>query len=115
MQIVRLWRSDVRVSIVLVSALACSAFGLAQVSNPPGAAAVNDAAREEPIELSPFTVSSTQDRGYQAQSSLGGSRLKTNLKDVAAPTSASQRWRGTSATFCTTRRLICSAIGCEPN
>jgi iron complex outermembrane receptor protein len=38
--------------------------------------------------LSPFMVESTQDRGYQAQTTLAGSRLKTNLKDVASPTSA---------------------------
>lgn len=42
----------------------------------------------EVVELSPFSVSTTQDRGYTAQSSLGGSRLKANLKDVASPTSA---------------------------
>jgi len=42
----------------------------------------------EIVELTPFTVTSTQDRGYQAQSTLGGSRLRTNLKDVAAPTTA---------------------------
>ena len=42
--------------------------------------------REEITVLSPFTVSSTGDRGYQPQSTLGGSRLRTDLKDVAAPT-----------------------------
>jgi outer membrane receptor protein involved in Fe transport len=40
------------------------------------------------VELSPFTVTTTEDRGYQAQTSLGGSRLKTNLKDIASPTTA---------------------------
>lgn len=40
----------------------------------------------EIVELTPFTVTSTQDRGYQAQSTLGGSRLRTDLKDVASPT-----------------------------
>jgi iron complex outermembrane receptor protein len=46
------------------------------------------AAGAEVVELTPFTVSTTLDRGYQAQSTLGGSRLRTDLKDVAAPTSA---------------------------
>jgi iron complex outermembrane recepter protein len=46
------------------------------------------AAASEVVELTPFTVTSTKDRGYQAQSSLGGSRLRTDLKDVASPTSA---------------------------
>lgn len=40
------------------------------------------------IELAPFTVNASEDRGYQAQSSLGGTRLKTDLKDIASPTSA---------------------------
>lgn len=40
------------------------------------------------IVLSPFMVETTQDRGYQAQTTLAGSRLNSNLKDVASPTSA---------------------------
>jgi outer membrane receptor protein involved in Fe transport len=46
------------------------------------------AAGTEVVELSPFTVSTNLDRGYRAQSTLGGSRLRTDLKDVAAPTTA---------------------------
>ncbi len=56
----------------------------AQVTTP----ATKSAAAEEPIELSPFVVNSTEDRGYQAQSTLSGSRMKTDLKDLAAPVSA---------------------------
>ena len=40
------------------------------------------------VVLSPFEVSSNRDRGYQAQTTLAGSRLNSNLKDVASPTSA---------------------------
>ena len=47
-----------------------------------------DGSKEEVVELNPFVVTSKGDRGYQAQSTLGGSRLKSNLKDVAAPTTA---------------------------
>lgn len=36
------------------------------------------------ITLSPFEVSATQDTGYAGQDTLSGSRLRTNLKDVAA-------------------------------
>lgn len=39
---------------------------------------------EEIIELSPFEVVSSQDKGYAATSSLAGSRLNTELRDVAA-------------------------------
>lgn len=40
------------------------------------------------VLLSPFEVSTDRDRGYQAQTTLAGSRLNSSLKDVASPTSA---------------------------
>ena len=55
---------------------------------PPTADELKKAAGPEVVELTPFTVSTALDRGYQAQSTLGGSRLRTDLKDVAAPTTA---------------------------
>ncbi len=61
---------------------------------PPGFSSVTSgkpsvgAGEPAAIVLSPFTVETTQDRGYQAQTTLAGSRLATNLKDVASPTSA---------------------------
>lgn len=39
---------------------------------------------EDTILLSPFTVQSERDTGYQAQSTLAGSRLSTPLKDIGA-------------------------------
>ena len=46
---------------------------------PPSSAAA------DPVStLSPFEVSATQDPGYAGQDTLSGSRLRTNLKDVAA-------------------------------
>ena len=36
------------------------------------------------VELSPFQVTASEDRGYQATSTLGGTRLRTDLKDLAA-------------------------------
>jgi outer membrane receptor protein involved in Fe transport len=41
-------------------------------------------AGEETIVLTPFEVSTNQDTGYAGQDTLSGSRLRTNLKDVAA-------------------------------
>ena len=38
---------------------------------------------EEVLELAPFQVSTTKDRGYAASSSLAGSRLNTELRDIA--------------------------------
>jgi hypothetical protein len=47
---------------------------------PPTANAADDKA----IELSPFTVSTTKDVGYFAENTLAGSRINTNLADLAA-------------------------------
>jgi len=41
----------------------------------------------EVIELSPFVVTSDNDQGYRAASTLAGTRLRTDLKDVAASVS----------------------------
>ncbi len=38
----------------------------------------------EPVTLSPFTVNAEADTGYAANSTLAGSRFKTDLKDTAA-------------------------------
>ena len=42
-------------------------------------------AEEEVITLSPFVVDASKDQGYRATSTLAGSRINTQLKDVAAP------------------------------
>jgi len=39
---------------------------------------------DETIVLSPFEVTSTQDNGYQTKDTLAGTRIRTNLADVAA-------------------------------
>ncbi len=41
----------------------------------------------EVVELSPFVVASSQDTGYQATTTLAGTRLNTNLKDIGAAVS----------------------------
>ncbi|AOS44320.1 catecholate siderophore receptor Fiu [Lacunisphaera limnophila] len=40
---------------------------------------------EEVLVLSPFVVDASQDKGYRATSTLAGSRINTQMKDVAAP------------------------------
>lgn len=42
---------------------------------------------DEPLVLSPFVVSAEDANGYQATSTLAGTRLRSDLKDVAAPIS----------------------------
>jgi hypothetical protein len=44
--------------------------------------------KDEPVvELSPFIVNTSQDNGYQAGSTLAGTRLNTSLKDIGAAVS----------------------------
>ena len=47
-------------------------------------AQVSNSDQTDVIELSPFQVDGSDDVGYQANSTIAGSRLKTQLKDVAA-------------------------------
>lgn len=65
----------------LVSLCLLNASLRAQTVPPAPAAA---AAKDEVIELSPFITSAGSDKGYVATSSLAGSRVNTNLKDIAA-------------------------------
>lgn len=44
----------------------------------------DQSADEDVFELSPFTVDASEDFGYRATSTLAGSRLKTDFKDVAS-------------------------------
>src|SRR5688572_27643154 len=55
---------------------------------PPTAASPSTAAAQpqptDPVvELSPFTVQTDRDLGYQAENTLAGSRLNTQLRDTA--------------------------------
>ncbi len=45
--------------------------------------------KEDVVQLAPFQVNTTQDKGYAASSSLAGSRLNTELVQRGAPPS---RW-----------------------
>ncbi len=72
-----IWRSFTRLPL----SLAAVAVASAQSVGPAPAAG---AAAEEAIELSPFLVQAGDEVGYVATSSLAGSRLKTELKDIAS-------------------------------
>lgn len=59
--------------------------------NPPAPAVVPVEARpreatldDKAIELSPFQVTSSRDQGYRATATMSGTRLKSNLDDLAA-------------------------------
>jgi outer membrane receptor protein involved in Fe transport len=53
--------------------------GVIPVTNPVGRSSDN-----ETVFLSPFTVSSESDRGYQALNTLSGTRLNSKLEDLGA-------------------------------
>jgi hypothetical protein len=57
---------------------------LAAQSLPGGNSAVATPETEKAIELSPFVVQSDKDTGYQAASTLAGTRLNTPVKDLGA-------------------------------
>ncbi len=46
---------------------------------------VSTSGTETPTVMSPFEVDSSQDTGYRARSSLAGSRVNTDLSDIANP------------------------------
>ncbi|MGA2444621.1 MAG: TonB-dependent receptor plug domain-containing protein [Opitutaceae bacterium] len=56
---------------------------LAQQAAPPAATPAATTS-EEVVKLSPFTVNTTKDVGYFAENTLAGSRINTNIGDLAA-------------------------------
>lgn len=78
-------RWEILASVVLLALAPAVAWGQAA----PSAAAKKDDKKEEKkeenvVQLSPFEVASNKDQGYAASSSLAGSRLNTDLRDVAS-------------------------------
>lgn len=75
------------VSGILTSLLLASAsLSSAQTVAPPAAPGLKQSSSDEAlIELSPFVVNSEQETGWVATKSLAGSRLNTDIKDIAAP------------------------------
>ena len=82
-------RKFVTVGAFLASAvfsLAVAPRMLGQAAAPAPAPAPTSAAEatEETVKLSPFVVSAEEDTGYQATATLAGTRVRTDLKDVAS-------------------------------
>ena len=50
----------------------------------PAVGELKPAAAEAPVTLTPFVVAESEDRGYAATSTLAGTRLRTDLRDVGA-------------------------------
>jgi outer membrane receptor protein involved in Fe transport len=70
------------------TAVALSLISIARVSGQVAPAPATPDAPDEPaLVLSPFEVQASSNEGYLATSSLAGSRLNTNLKDIASPIS----------------------------
>ncbi len=64
----------------LAGFLAITAVGYAQVSP----ATSNDADEEDVLVLSPFSVEETKDSGYAATSTLAGSRIRSDVRDLGS-------------------------------
>ena len=74
-------RASRPVGMALLSLLLIN-VGWAQSATPADASKTpND---DETVVLSPFVVDASKDQGYRATSTLAGSRINTDLKDVAA-------------------------------
>lgn len=57
--------------------------GVAQTAAPKAPDSTKPGADEETVILSPFVVDATKDNGYLASSTLAGSRINTDLKDIS--------------------------------
>ena len=74
-------------SFVLVASyitLVCASAVVVAAQTIAPAAATSTRSGDDPIELSPFVINSSEEVGYVATSSLAGSRMKTELKDIAS-------------------------------
>ena len=70
--------------VALLAACAALGFTPASAQSVPEPEKKPDAAKETAIVLTPFTVNTSKDKGYFAENTLAGSRLNTNLSDLAA-------------------------------
>lgn len=89
--LVRSLRRLAAVSLTAASLLTVRAQQAAEATVPPAAAPGTPAApaatpaapaKEAPIVLSPFTVSASEDTGYEATNSIGGTKMDTPIKDL---------------------------------
>jgi len=63
-------------------------FGQAAPAPAPSpAAGITGGTTDEVVQMSPFVIEDTEGTGYRAQSTLAGTRVKTDLKDIASSVS----------------------------
>lgn len=67
--------------------LICAAAGPLAFAQPAPGAPAPARPEDDTVVLSPFVVTSTQETGYLATSTLAGTRLNTSLKDIGAAVS----------------------------
>ncbi len=70
-----------RFRVLLIAALTMPTLSTVFAQETP---ATSPKVEDETITLSPFIVNSSKDQGYRATSTLAGSRINTELKDVAS-------------------------------
>src|ERR1019366_4417630 len=76
----------------LTLAVTPRAFGQTAPATPPSAESNNASTvvtttspEEQPVEMSPFIVDTSADKGsYQANSTLAGTRVRTDINDIAS-------------------------------
>ncbi len=73
-------------TILACCTLPVASIGFAQAAPPPAPAPVPPD-ESNVVELSPFTVNATADKGYRAENTLAGSRLNTSLRDTPSSVS----------------------------
>jgi hypothetical protein len=71
-------------AFALSSALCLITVGRLSAQTTTAAPATKLAGDEEMIQLSPFVVEASDDQGYSAKDTLAGTRVRTELKDVAS-------------------------------
>ena len=79
---------------VLSAAAILSAPGFAQITSAPPApnpASTTADPGESVLRLTPFEVTSSTDTGYQATSTLAGTRIRTDLRDVGSAISVATK------------------------
>lgn len=69
----------------------------------------------EVVELSPFTVNTSRDVGYQAENTLAGSRLNTQLRDTAGSVSVFTREFLDDVAITDIRELVQYSVNAEMN
>ncbi len=86
--------------LTLAAAVAPAVFAQESPARPSDSPAAIDTADEDIVVLSPFEVNASNDRGYQAISTLSGTRINSNLEDLAASISVvtKQQLQDTAAT-----------------